>query len=171
MKQESPLEQPLAATGPAGRTTLSRVLSDARFPADKWRIGRYKAGECIIREGDNSGLLYVIEAGAVRVEGTVRLASGRRFQAGVTKLSEGSVLGELALFDAQPHSASVFADTDTIIAEIDGNALLTFLDENRELGYLVFREFLCQLAPRLRATSARVYKFLAWGLNAYRLDG
>jgi CRP/FNR family transcriptional regulator, cyclic AMP receptor protein len=149
---------------------LVRVLANPDFPTARWRVLTFKAGELILREGDSSGHIYVVQSGSVRVEGTVTLQSGRQFQAGVTQVGAGGVFGELALFDRQPHSASVFANGDTTVAAIEGAALLEFLEQHRELGYEVFKDFLAQLAPRLRATSARVYRFLAWGLKAYHLD-
>lgn len=150
--------------------TFAAVLGHPDFPRDRWQLQSYKVGELILREGDQSGHLYLIQRGSARVEGSVKLQSGRQFQAGVTNLSVGAVFGELALFDQQPHSASIFANGDTMIIAIEGVTLLEFLERHRELGYAVFKDFLTQLAPRLRATSARVYKFLAWGLKAYHLD-
>lgn len=150
--------------------TFAAVLGHPDFPGDQWHLRSFKSGDRILREGEQSGLLYIVQRGSARVEGAVKLQSGRQFQAGVTNLGPGSVFGELALFDHQPHSASVFANGETTIIAIEGTALLEFLQRHRELGHDVFKEFLTQLAPRLRATSARVYKFLAWGLKAYQLD-
>jgi len=149
---------------------LELVLAHPAFPSSRWRLQAFAPGECILREGEHTGALYLVRSGQVRVEGTVKLQSGRRFQAGVTTLRDGGVLGELALFDQQPHSASAYAESAALVAVIEGSALLDFLDQHRDLGYQVFHELLTQLAPRLRATSSRVYKFLAWGLNAHQLD-
>lgn len=150
--------------------TFAAVLGHPEFPRDRWHLRAFKSGAPILREGEQSGHVYMVQSGSVRIEGAVKLQSGRQFQAGVTNLGAGGVFGELALFDQQPHSASVFATGDTTVIAIEGGALLEFLEHHRELGYDVFKDFLTQLAPRLRATSARVYKFLAWGLKAHHLD-
>lgn len=149
---------------------LSLVLAHPGLSPTAWRQLQFPDGARILAEGDISGYLYVVSAGGVRIEGTVQLESGRRFQAGVTRLGVGGVFGELSLFDQQPHSASIYADGTTTIVAIEGPALLEFLDAHPLEGYAVFKEFLVQMAPRLRATSRRVYRFLAWGLRAYHLD-
>jgi hypothetical protein len=56
------------------------------------------------------------------------------------------------------------------VVEVESSPLSLFLDSHRELGYEVYRDLLHQLTPRLRKSNARVYRFLAWGLKAYRLD-
>ena len=130
----------------------------------------FKAGEVIVREGEATASVYVIVSGAVRIEGTVRLQSGRQFQAGVTELKVGGIFGELSMFDREPNSGTVIADGPVRLAIIESAALLGFLDQNPTLGYAVFKDLLQQMAPRFRKTTARVYRFLAWGLKAYQLD-
>lgn len=158
-----------AAVTPAAGC-LTAVLAHPGLAPGAWRLLHFADGAQVLAEGDSSGCLYVVSAGGVRIEGTVQLESGRRFQAGVTRLGVGGIFGELSLFDRQPHSASVFADGNTTIVAIDGDLLLDFLDAHPAEGYGVFKEFLVQMAPRLRSTSQRVYRFLAWGLKAYHLD-
>ncbi|MGH8595141.1 MAG: Crp/Fnr family transcriptional regulator [Gammaproteobacteria bacterium] len=160
------LESPSAPRAPY--SALARACAHPDFAASTTRT--YPAGTTILKEGETSGNIYLVARGKVRVEGTVRLPSGRQFQAGVGDLETGAIFGELALFDREPHSATVIAATSVEIIEINGAALLRFLDRNRDLGYEVLCDLIQQLAPRLRKTTARVYRFLAWGLKAYHLD-
>ena len=162
-------EEPLL--GQNFRTGLQGLIQHPEFTAlGGWQRRRYAAQDVILREGETSGCVYLVLDGLVRIEGTVRLQSGRQFQAGVTELHAGAVFGELALFDREPHSATVFAASTVELAVINSDLLRRFLDEHREVGYEVYKEFLEQLAPRLRKTTARVYRFLAWGLKAHHLD-
>lgn len=167
------VDHPNHGTTFAGRlpdTPLAEVLAHPDFPSDGWTRKSLRRGDVLLREGEDSGAVYLVLEGQVRVEGTVRMQSGRQFQAGVAVVGPGAVIGELALFDAQPHSATVVAESDVAVAVLARTTLRAFLDAHPTLGYQVFGEFLAQLALRLRATNARVYKFLAWGLKAYHLD-
>ncbi len=102
--------------------------------------------------------------------GTVDLETGRHIRPGINDLGEGEVFGELALFDERPHCATVSAVSETGLAIIEGPLFLEFLDEHREIGYLIFKSILCQLVPRLRKTDASVFSPLAWGLKVHELD-
>jgi CRP/FNR family transcriptional regulator, cyclic AMP receptor protein len=93
-------------------------------------LRKVAAGEVLVREGERSGALYVLERGA--------LAVGR---AGVTIAaisSPGSLIGEVAVLVAGAHSATV---TATIPSEVrvadDGEA---FLRSSPEIALLVARE-------------------------------
>jgi CRP-like cAMP-binding protein len=150
---------------------LARVVAHPEFDAPACvRLRRFRAGEVIVREGDTNRSVYLVIAGEVGVEGAVRLQNGRQFQAGATKLAHGAVFGEFALFDQEPHNATVTALVAVQVIEVESTPLSTFLDSHRDLGYEVYRDLLHQLTPRLRKSNARVYRFLAWGLKAYRLD-
>lgn len=167
------VDHPAHGTTIAGRlpeSPLAEVLAHPHFPPQGWTRRSLNRGDVLLREGEDTGAVYLVLDGQVRVEGTVRMQSGRQFQAGVAVVGPGSVIGELALFDAQPHSATAVAESDVTVAVLARTTLRTFLDAHPTLGYRVFGEFLAQLAVRLRATNARVYKFLAWGLKAYQLD-
>ncbi|MEO9612259.1 MAG: cyclic nucleotide-binding domain-containing protein [Nitratireductor sp.] len=67
----------------------------------------YKAGETVIREGEEGGTAFLI------VSGTVEISVGDDASATVVgKLEAGDVFGEMSLIDPGPRSATVKAVTD-----------------------------------------------------------
>jgi serine phosphatase RsbU (regulator of sigma subunit) len=70
----------------------------------------YKAGEVIFRHGDLGDAMYIV------VEGEVHITIEGRI---LDRLMPGSVLGEMALIDAQPRSAAAIAATDSTLVYVD----------------------------------------------------
>ncbi|HLL79448.1 MAG TPA: cyclic nucleotide-binding domain-containing protein [Ktedonobacteraceae bacterium] len=69
----------------------------------------YKAGTTIIKQGDTGVGLYVISSGHVRI---LLARSPDRAEEDLGTYGPGSVLGEMALLDDLPRSASVVAIED-----------------------------------------------------------
>ena len=99
------------APSPAIEAALTRVrLFAALAPRDLRRLARactlkdYAPGEEILREGGTGLGLFIITSGRVEVFKTI---GERRIQLAV--LGHGDVLGEMALLDDQPRSASAMA--------------------------------------------------------------
>jgi small-conductance mechanosensitive channel/CRP-like cAMP-binding protein len=90
------------------------LLSDDER-AELLKIARpvvYAAEEVIVRQGDAGGSLFVIRRGdvAVKVGGAV----GR-----VAHLHAGDLFGEMSLLTGEPRNATVFAETDCELLEIE----------------------------------------------------
>jgi CRP/FNR family transcriptional regulator len=69
------------------------------------REREYPAGATLMRQGETGVGLYIITAGSVRV--TTQSATGEERELG--RLGRGEVLGEMALLDDLPRSATVTA--------------------------------------------------------------
>jgi CRP-like cAMP-binding protein len=83
----------------------------------------FKAGDYLMRQGENGIGLFIILSGKVSVEKLD--ASGRKVE--VASNGPGDILGEMAVFDGAPRSASVFASVDTsclVLASWEFNAFL-----------------------------------------------
>jgi CRP/FNR family transcriptional regulator, cyclic AMP receptor protein len=76
----------------------------------------YKTGAHLFHENDHSRELYIIQSGTVRVYRKI----GSR-EADLARLSKGAVLGEMALIDGKPRSASAVAHDDTTVIMIDAD--------------------------------------------------
>lgn len=93
--------------------------------------------EVLFAAGDAGDSLYVVIRGAVRVE---------RDGETVASLGQGECVGELAVLDWEPRSASIVADGPSLLIRLDRNDLLDLLADRPELV-----ESLAQvLAERLR---------------------
>jgi CRP/FNR family transcriptional regulator, cyclic AMP receptor protein len=99
----------------------------------------FRAGEVIFREGDPAQELYVVKSGSIEVRHGNRL---------LETLSEGGIVGEMALIDAAPRSATVIAKTDTTLVPVGEKQFLFMVSHTPHFALNVMRV----LARRLRAT-------------------
>src|SRR5947199_6767953 len=93
------------------RVDLFRGLDkkDLRILAASCQERKYSAGSTLIKQGDMGVGLYIIKEGTVRV---TRSSSPGGPEEELNTLGAGSVLGEMALLDDLPRSATVTAVDD-----------------------------------------------------------
>lgn len=96
------------------------------------------AGTTLTRQGDIGREAFVVLSGTAEV---------RRDGATVAELGPGSVIGELALLDGGPRTATVVATTDVEVIVLSRPAFNAVLDEIPTLAH----QLLVTLAHRLRA--------------------
>ncbi len=89
------------------RSVVLRGLPPAELEALRPKLRRrlYKRGETVMRQGDPGHALYVITAGRLKVV----LPAETGEEAILNVLGPGDILGELALLDAEPRSATIVA--------------------------------------------------------------
>jgi len=83
----------------------------------------FKPGEYLMKQGENGVGLFIVMSGKVRVEKTS--ASGETVE--LAENGPGDILGEMAVFDGSPRSASVAAVVETtclVLASWEFNAFL-----------------------------------------------
>lgn len=80
-------------------------------------IKKIKAGSHLFHENDYSRELYIIKSGSLKV---YRISNGREIN--LTTLQKGAVLGEMALIDGKPRSASAKALTDSEVIIISADS-------------------------------------------------
>lgn len=101
-----------------------------------------EAGTCIIDQGRVGLECFVVERGEVGVY----VADEH-----IVSLGEGSMIGEMALVDRRPRTASVVAETDVDLLAFDTSAFRKLLSEMP----MAEERVLAMLAARLRANDAR----------------
>jgi len=108
--------------------------------------------EVLFTQGDPADGLYVLMSGALQVsyEGPF----GTTIEVG--RIEEGALVGEMAVIDPQPRSATVSADGSAIVLKLPSEAFMRLVDDGHPaagniLGHL--REMVCD---RLRKLDARV---------------
>ncbi len=126
-------------------------------------IGRwetYNAGEIIIREGDPSDALYIVQKGMVEVvvpHGAVPDIPGPPEATPVVRLGEGQMFGEMGLVDQGRRSATVRAVVDgTIVFVLPREAFCDLCDRNHAIGYTVMRNIARDLSFKLRHRNLRM---------------
>ncbi len=105
-------------------------------------------GEVVMRKGELGTCLYIIEEGSVRVhDGDHTLAH----------LKSRQVVGELALLDPEPRSASVTAEEDTILLKLDWEVFYDLMVDNIEIA----RGAITTLCRRIRTQNEKLAKLAA----------
>ncbi|HZB97339.1 MAG TPA: cyclic nucleotide-binding domain-containing protein [Candidatus Sulfotelmatobacter sp.] len=114
---------------PAELTRIAPLVADRRVAA----------GTVVCREGEAGHELYLIVKGEAAVE---------KAGAEVARLGPGEVLGELALLDRAPRSATVTAASDLTMLVLSEQDFAALLDEIPSLPHRLLQV----LARRLRDT-------------------
>ena len=93
----------------------------------------FKAGDTIIREGDEGDTAFFIVSGAV----DVAVGRGDRART-VGRLETGEVFGEMSLIDPGPRSATVIAACDTECLAASYQDFIAAIEENpeRAVGFM-----------------------------------
>lgn len=136
----------------AGRSVPGSWLEDLPRKARVDLLGlgverRYEAGDVIIRFGAPSRQVHLVRQGRVKVV----VPTEHGWQALLAVRGVGDVLGELAVLDGQPRSASVVALETVSTVEVPGARVLEFLRRRPEAMLVLLRT----LSRRLRETDRR----------------
>jgi CRP-like cAMP-binding protein len=103
----------------------------------------FAAGQFVFKAGDPGETMYIITEGEVEIlDGSTTLETA----------GPGSIVGELALIDDEPRSATVVAKTDCRLVAVDRRRFEYMVQETPFFGLAVMKV----LADRLRKTNARL---------------
>lgn len=112
------------------------------------RVGReFPAGEVLFREGDPGTEMFVIQGGRVRI--SKRVAGG---EMPIAILGRGEFLGEMAILNNKPRSATATVIEDATCLVIDAKTLESMISKNTEIAVRLVKK----LAARLDAADALV---------------
>jgi CRP/FNR family cyclic AMP-dependent transcriptional regulator len=109
-------------------------------------------GDVVMREGDVGGDLFLVLSGRVHVyrgHGT-----GEELDLGT--LGAGSYVGEMAIFDDKPRSATVIAEEETRMLVLAGERLKELVLQTPEMSFQIFQV----LTTRVREVEARLEQAL-----------
>jgi len=107
----------------------------------------YTKGETICTQGSPGDKMYVISNGQVEI--VIRDAKGHSYSA--LYLGVGQVVGEMALIDQGPRSATVIAaEAGTIVHSIPTGEFTKLCKEDTAIGYVMMRNLAMDLSFKLR---------------------
>lgn len=106
-------------------------------------------GQTLFQEGSEGTSLFFVASGRIRI--TKKVAGGA--QKDLALLGPGECLGEMALFETKPRSASASAEGETQVLELRREDLDRWLNSNPELAVGFFAHLLQVQSGRLRRTS------------------
>ena len=101
---------------------------------------KISAGEMLFHEGDPGDSMYILVSGKARVETASYI---------VAELEENSIIGDMALFDEEPRSASVKAITDLHLLRLDEYIFIELMETHPEIA----QGFISIMIERLRTVS------------------
>jgi CRP-like cAMP-binding protein len=100
-------------------------------------------GEVLFREGDEGTTMFAV------IDGDVELSCAGRV---VDDVGAGGIVGEMALIDNEPRSATATARTAACVVPVDARQFTFLVQEHPTFAILVMKV----MAERLRRTNATV---------------
>ena len=140
--------------GDAGLARLSRICQPVEM----------KAGDVIIKEGEEGDCVFIIEQGQVEISMSITLAPSLLEEAAamdkvMVKLGPGAMFGEMAfIFDRDKRSATIVALTDGRLLRISSADFQRFGEQDLESAHRVILNIACIIAERLRKTNQDMKK-------------
>jgi CRP-like cAMP-binding protein len=123
--------------------------AEAEIVVAHMRLVNFAAGTVLFREGDDTRLAYMLLVldGEVSVDTT---AEGAAFSVPISVLGPGSVLGEMALLDGSPRSATCVAISPVLAAGLSGKALEVLIERHPKVAAKLLISLGARIADRLR---------------------
>ncbi|MEM9342360.1 MAG: Crp/Fnr family transcriptional regulator [Pseudomonadota bacterium] len=115
----------LRDASPALRRTLEALANEIRL----------RPGQVLFERGDDGDALFAIVEGALEI--AVHSEDGRKFA--FDKMTSGDLLGEIALFDPGPRTATVTATEPTVVLKVSNGDVLAAVRSSPELGVDLIR--------------------------------
>jgi CRP/FNR family cyclic AMP-dependent transcriptional regulator len=117
---------------------------------EKAELNQYEEGEPIVEEGDVTPYLYGILEGSMGI--SVRHQEEDR-QVYVNTLGAGDVFGEAGIFTSVARTATVTAQSNSLVLAVHRDKLARFLKEHAEAGNKVLLVIIYGLLLKLKATN------------------
>jgi CRP/FNR family cyclic AMP-dependent transcriptional regulator len=108
----------------------------------------FKGGETLVRQFDKSKDLMIIMEGDARVN----TFSGDT----IIEMGPGNILGEIALLDDQPRSATVTSVKGTTVAFLSGDKLRTLMDTKPRIELVILRNISRTLCSKIRLANLQL---------------
>jgi len=138
-----------------------QALSSAMFQR------RYPAGQIVLLEGAASSVLYVVQAGRLKLFKT----SSRGREQVLRLLRPGDMFNEVAVFDEGPNSASAQAIEDCTLYLLRRRDLLRFVAERPGIALAITRTFARALRDALALVEDLAFRDVTSRLARILLDG
>ncbi len=122
--------------------------------AQKVSIRRVAEGEVLIRKGETGDSLFMVDDGWFKIV----TEDARGGELIINKTGPGETIGEMALLDHAPRSASVVALSPAQVLELKQDAFLELLDQRPDLALELIRSS----SSRLRFSTTYIQKAIDW---------
>ncbi|WP_315735619.1 MULTISPECIES: cyclic nucleotide-binding domain-containing protein [unclassified Bradyrhizobium] len=113
---------------------------------------RFDRGAVVVAEGEAGRSMFVVHSGTLEV--SERLETGIAIR--MSSLAPGDFFGEMTLLEMQNRSATVVAETPTILYELTAQNLYAFYKADIQAYVIVMQNINRELCRRLRRADARI---------------
>ena len=125
-----------------------------------------RKNQVLFREGDPGDEMFLICHGTVLVSKVVK---GKVEQL-LNRVGPGEFFGEMSLLDGSPRSATIQAETDTMLLVLDRKSLNQLIEVSPHAAAAFFYAMVHVFIERLRKSDVRLTEATRWGLEATGLD-
>jgi CRP-like cAMP-binding protein len=138
------------------KSFLFRGLSNDALDAlaQKVRARTVPEGSVLMRRGDTGDSLFMISEGWFKI--VTQDANGEELI--INKTGPGETIGEMALVDEAPRSATVIAISDAKVFELKKDAFQEILNQRPDVALALIRGF----SSRLRFSTTYIQKAIDW---------
>lgn len=113
---------------------------------------RFDAGALVVAEGEPGRSMYIVHSGELAV--SKLLDSGRVIQ--MSRLAPGDFFGEMTLIEMQNRSATVVAESPTLLYELTAKNLYACYKADIHAYVIVMQNISRELCRRLRRADNRI---------------
>lgn len=140
------------------KTHWAGVYSDPELLTLASYLGAYKVpkGAFIIQEGAPASFMFLLVSGKVDI---LKKDSNKRDKV-LASASPGMTLGEMALIDGLPRSATVLAKEDSLLLIMSKEKLQRLTQDSPSLALKLYGHVASQLSRRLRQLSGEMADYL-----------
>jgi CRP/FNR family transcriptional regulator, cyclic AMP receptor protein len=131
----------------SGPNKERRAVTSIEIFRKETNVRRFVAGEVVIRQEDDPDVMYGI------VEGELEVRVGDRI---IDRVGPGGIVGEMALIDHGPRSATVVAITDCSLVPIDQRRFLFLVQQTPFFALNVMKVLAERMRKLIAASEAAV---------------
>ena len=138
------------------KTSLFKGLSDDMLNAlaENTTARKLAPGDILMKKGDPGDSLFIIHEGWVKIV----TVDSRGDELIINKCGPGEIIGEMALLDSGPRSASVIALEDSEALELKRDAFQNVIDNHPEVSLSIIRSY----SNRLRFSTTYIERAINW---------
>jgi CRP/FNR family cyclic AMP-dependent transcriptional regulator len=112
-------------------------MTDSLFP----RFGReFRAGDVLFREGEKGDVMFVVQAGMVRISKQLQ-----GMDRTLATFGRGEFLGEMAILNEKPRTATATVVEDSRLLVIDARMLETMISNSHEIALRLIKKLALRL--------------------------
>ena len=130
--------------------------TELHITARYMNIVKAQRGEILFREGDKGDYMCFVAEGALDI---IKASEAGRYVA-LSSLNKGRCIGEMAILDNFPRSASVRARNDSTLITLSRDGFNKILEEHPRVGIKILKGLARLLSLSLRKTSSRLADYM-----------